>query len=313
MYFNEENLRNNQEPHSIGSYVRDSKVGRNDTCPCGSGKKFKRCCIHQEQHQPKGYIPMNEIGKKHLKILTDRNKLEQYLLQSNNHKDFYENIFYPLWNALGNQFIKNFQSIWSFVSSIRTNQFENYDDTVIQLMRCMTVEELNEMDSKGSIQSPSWTSDPNYVTNFKNFPILTRSTNHVVIVLGLFQTKDIVHAHDIESEYFMRKGATPLYKTTLLDWYPEDVEKTYGTSIENLYITHEECGNSFNNFLSVFEKRGIQLNGFKDSNGVYSTTDPTGKISEFHSNYNDEVYAIETLVGSVIDFSISSSQKMKTN
>ena len=20
------------------------KVGRNDTCPCGSGKKFKRCC-----------------------------------------------------------------------------------------------------------------------------------------------------------------------------------------------------------------------------------------------------------------------------
>lgn len=27
---------------------RDSpKVGRNDPCPCGSGKKFKRCCLHQ--------------------------------------------------------------------------------------------------------------------------------------------------------------------------------------------------------------------------------------------------------------------------
>ena len=24
---------------------RRSKVGRNDPCPCGSGKKFKRCCI----------------------------------------------------------------------------------------------------------------------------------------------------------------------------------------------------------------------------------------------------------------------------
>jgi len=23
-----------------------SKVGRNDTCPCGSGKKYKRCCGH---------------------------------------------------------------------------------------------------------------------------------------------------------------------------------------------------------------------------------------------------------------------------
>ncbi|MGO1470221.1 MAG: SEC-C metal-binding domain-containing protein, partial [Tissierella sp.] len=24
--------------------VKDKKVGRNDPCPCGSGKKYKRCC-----------------------------------------------------------------------------------------------------------------------------------------------------------------------------------------------------------------------------------------------------------------------------
>jgi uncharacterized protein YecA (UPF0149 family) len=30
------------EPH-----VRDApKVGRNDPCPCGSGKKYKKCCLH---------------------------------------------------------------------------------------------------------------------------------------------------------------------------------------------------------------------------------------------------------------------------
>ena len=23
----------------------ENKVGRNDRCPCGSGKKFKKCCI----------------------------------------------------------------------------------------------------------------------------------------------------------------------------------------------------------------------------------------------------------------------------
>ena len=23
----------------------DPKVGRNDDCPCGSGKKFKKCCL----------------------------------------------------------------------------------------------------------------------------------------------------------------------------------------------------------------------------------------------------------------------------
>jgi uncharacterized protein YchJ len=26
------------------TYVAPAKVGRNDPCPCGSGKKFKKCC-----------------------------------------------------------------------------------------------------------------------------------------------------------------------------------------------------------------------------------------------------------------------------
>jgi hypothetical protein len=31
-----------------GTIVRDeSKVGRNDPCPCGSGKKYKKCCLHK--------------------------------------------------------------------------------------------------------------------------------------------------------------------------------------------------------------------------------------------------------------------------
>ena len=24
--------------------INDDKVGRNDPCPCGSGKKYKKCC-----------------------------------------------------------------------------------------------------------------------------------------------------------------------------------------------------------------------------------------------------------------------------
>lgn len=27
-----------------GTIVNNSKVGRNDPCPCGSGKKYKKCC-----------------------------------------------------------------------------------------------------------------------------------------------------------------------------------------------------------------------------------------------------------------------------
>lgn len=39
-----------QEQSSISSAVRDSgekkqKIGRNDPCPCGSGKKYKKCCM----------------------------------------------------------------------------------------------------------------------------------------------------------------------------------------------------------------------------------------------------------------------------
>ncbi|MDF1614799.1 SEC-C metal-binding domain-containing protein [Desulfurivibrio dismutans] len=26
-----------------------SKIGRNDPCPCGSGKKFKKCCLEQQR------------------------------------------------------------------------------------------------------------------------------------------------------------------------------------------------------------------------------------------------------------------------
>jgi tetratricopeptide (TPR) repeat protein len=25
------------------------KIGRNDPCPCGSGQKYKRCCLHKDQ------------------------------------------------------------------------------------------------------------------------------------------------------------------------------------------------------------------------------------------------------------------------
>jgi len=31
---------------SIAPFVRSGpKIGRNDPCPCGSGKKYKKCCL----------------------------------------------------------------------------------------------------------------------------------------------------------------------------------------------------------------------------------------------------------------------------
>ena len=34
---------NKQEPVVVGA-----KVGRNDPCPCGSGKKYKKCCLGKD-------------------------------------------------------------------------------------------------------------------------------------------------------------------------------------------------------------------------------------------------------------------------
>ncbi len=33
-----------REQKVSGTVVKDKKVGRNDPCPCGSGKKYKKCC-----------------------------------------------------------------------------------------------------------------------------------------------------------------------------------------------------------------------------------------------------------------------------
>lgn len=30
-----------------GTIVKRAKIGRNSTCPCGSGMKFKKCCINR--------------------------------------------------------------------------------------------------------------------------------------------------------------------------------------------------------------------------------------------------------------------------
>ena len=40
---NEENI-NEQPEIKSNPILNDNKVGRNDNCPCGSEKKYKKCC-----------------------------------------------------------------------------------------------------------------------------------------------------------------------------------------------------------------------------------------------------------------------------
>ncbi len=40
----EENIFEEEENSLALPAIQEKKVGRNDPCPCGSGKKYKKCC-----------------------------------------------------------------------------------------------------------------------------------------------------------------------------------------------------------------------------------------------------------------------------
>ncbi|MCR5055097.1 MAG: SEC-C domain-containing protein [Lachnospiraceae bacterium] len=45
-----------------GTYVKEKKVGRNDPCPCGSGMKYKNCCMKKDQEAERARIAeMNQF------------------------------------------------------------------------------------------------------------------------------------------------------------------------------------------------------------------------------------------------------------
>ncbi|RKN62008.1 hypothetical protein D7M11_35130 [Paenibacillus ginsengarvi] len=43
---------------SVGGIQLNKKIGRNDPCPCGSGNKYKKCCL--AKHNDEGFSnPVN--------------------------------------------------------------------------------------------------------------------------------------------------------------------------------------------------------------------------------------------------------------
>jgi uncharacterized protein len=50
-YFEAERVLGARPRRSATTFRRDApKVGRNELCPCGSGKKFKHCCARATLH-----------------------------------------------------------------------------------------------------------------------------------------------------------------------------------------------------------------------------------------------------------------------
>lgn len=49
-------------PPSLEVLTRMAKPGRNDLCPCGSGKKYKKCCLPKDDAKERADLEDDEIG-----------------------------------------------------------------------------------------------------------------------------------------------------------------------------------------------------------------------------------------------------------
>ena len=48
-HFSQENIEYLYKLHcDEEKQIKEKKIGRNDPCPCGSGKKYKKCCLRKD-------------------------------------------------------------------------------------------------------------------------------------------------------------------------------------------------------------------------------------------------------------------------
>ena len=59
-----------------------SKIGRNAPCPCGSGKKYKKCCLLNQDGRPTSAPPI-----KYRAVYTDLDQLSNSVVDLINQKD----------------------------------------------------------------------------------------------------------------------------------------------------------------------------------------------------------------------------------
>ena len=53
------------EPDFIDTEIpmSDKRISRNDPCPCGSGKKYKKCCYHKDRGSSETEFPIGTVAR----------------------------------------------------------------------------------------------------------------------------------------------------------------------------------------------------------------------------------------------------------
>ncbi len=92
------------------------KIGRNDPCPCGSGRKYKKCCLTKEDKVSQkdslsdDYISAGEIGDYGAPELDNRFFAERPFVDFSAQRLFYSHLLTPIADSFATQFVKRFIS-----------------------------------------------------------------------------------------------------------------------------------------------------------------------------------------------------------
>lgn len=79
----------------------NKKIGRNESCPCGSGKKYKKCCISSKQTSVKLFSWMDKKGA-HVVAPGEKPTPEQLKKMTENYQKEIRNS--PMWEAMVKKF-----------------------------------------------------------------------------------------------------------------------------------------------------------------------------------------------------------------
>ncbi len=80
-----------------GSQIRSTKIGRNKPCPCGSGKKYKKCCLGKQENEDSD--DLEELMQKGYSLLEKNKTVEACEIWS------------EVWNKLKSRFPSDMKSI----------------------------------------------------------------------------------------------------------------------------------------------------------------------------------------------------------
>ena len=76
-----------------------NKIRRNDPCPCGSGTKYKRCCLHKRQGQREFVSPAQQLK---ISLLAEIEKIQK---AAQRHEEIVRElgvfIFCTYWKSIG--------------------------------------------------------------------------------------------------------------------------------------------------------------------------------------------------------------------